>query len=139
MPGSPVPLTLSAIEAAVRASFSIDLCSPDDVATWTPDNPSRGHCAVVALTLNDLLGGELLVAEVRRDGVRTGFHSWNRIGGVEIDLTRDQFAPDEVVGEPEIVPRPPGLPSQYDEQHRELRRRVGAVLGIDIRGRGATG
>jgi hypothetical protein len=41
-----------------------------------------------ALTINDLLGGELLVAEVlRADGSRQGVHWWNRLpDGTEIDL-----------------------------------------------------
>lgn len=139
MADRPGPLTLSAIEAAVRAAFSRELCSPDDLADWTPGNPSRGHCAVTALTLHDLLGGDLLVAEVTRGGERTGYHSWNRIGGVEVDLTREQFAPDEVVGEPEVVHRPPGLPGPYTDQYLEMRRRVGAALGVEIPGRDAAG
>jgi hypothetical protein len=34
-------------------------------------------------------------------------HYWNRLGGgVELDLTREQFTGGEVVGEPEVVARP---------------------------------
>ena len=39
------------------------------------------------------------MAEVRHpDGSRQGHQYWNRLpGGVEVDLTREQFAPDEVL------------------------------------------
>jgi hypothetical protein len=54
------------------------------------------------LTVHDLLGGELLIAEVlRTDGSRQGVHYWNLLpDGTEIDLTREQFASNEVVQEP---------------------------------------
>jgi hypothetical protein len=72
-----------------------------DVADWTPDNPARGQCGATTLVLHDLLGGEIADAEVS-DGERVpGRHSWLRTpGGLEIDLTREQFRPTEIVGEP---------------------------------------
>lgn len=53
---------------------------------WTEDNPALGQCAVTALIVQDYFGGILVRAE--NEGVS---HYWNRIGGVEIDLTRSQF------------------------------------------------
>jgi hypothetical protein len=67
---------------------------PDD---WTARTPSVGQCAVTALVVQDLLGGDLLRAVV--DG---GSHYWNRLpNGEELDLTRDQFSsfPDDIKGE----------------------------------------
>jgi hypothetical protein len=44
-----------------------------DVDDWSAANPARGQCGTTALTIKDLLGGELLVAEVlRADGSRQG-------------------------------------------------------------------
>ena len=88
--------TLQGLEAAIRASWSLETCDPTDVSEWTPSNPSRGQCAVTALVVHDLIGGELLEAEVHnQDGSRQGFHYWNRLAGVDLDLTRDQFTSRE--------------------------------------------
>lgn len=125
------PSSLSTIESAFRAAFAKETCSEDDLPSWTPENPSRGHCAVAALTLNDLVGGDLLLATVERDGVQTGYHYWNRLAGIDVDLTRDQFLPGEVVGSPEVVTRPPGRPNHYGEQYDAFRSRVAETLGIE--------
>ena len=61
--------------------------------------PAPGQGAVAALVVQDLLGGEILIAEVHHtDGTRQGDHYWNRISdGVAVDLTREQFTAPEVV------------------------------------------
>jgi hypothetical protein len=91
----PTPTGLREIERAVRGAWGADVCEdPADVPRWSPSNPSRGQCGPTALVLNDLLGGDLCVAEVRlRDGTQQGFHWWNRLAGVDVDLTREQFGP----------------------------------------------
>ena len=108
----------------VRAAWGADTCDPVDLP-WSPDNPSRGQCGVTALVLHDHLGGELLVAEVLRDdGSRQGWHLWNRLpDGSEVDLTREQFAPDEHVQEPQVLHRD-GPPKRCAEQYARLRERV---------------
>jgi hypothetical protein len=66
------------LEAAVRAAWALDTCDPVDAADWSPANPSRGQCGSTALIIHDVLGGELLIAEVvRGDGSRQGVHYWN--------------------------------------------------------------
>jgi hypothetical protein len=61
------------LEAAVRAAWALDTCDPVDADDWSEANASRGQCGSTALTIHDLLGGELLIAEVRRiDGSRQG-------------------------------------------------------------------
>src|SRR3954462_7997877 len=92
------------IEAAIRAAWSRDSCDPVDLDDWSHDNPARGQCGVTALVVQDLLGGELLIAEVHHaDGRRQGVHYWNRIDGAEIDLPREQFRSGEVIGPPRVV------------------------------------
>ena len=120
------------VEAAIRAAWALDTCDPVDADDWSADNPSRGQCGSTALTVHDLLGGELLIAEVRRaDGSRQGVHYWNLLpDGTEIALTREQFASNEVVQEPQIVPRPAGLPKRCAEQYLTMRHRVLTTLGI---------
>jgi len=58
-----------------------------DPLRWSPRNPAWGQCAVTALVVQDLLGGELLCCEV--DGTR---HYWNLLpSNRALDLTRHQF------------------------------------------------
>jgi hypothetical protein len=46
---------------------------PADLPRWSPADPARGQCGPTALVVNDLLGGDLCVAEVRlRDGTQRG-------------------------------------------------------------------
>jgi hypothetical protein len=120
-----MPLTLHQLEAAVRESWGTETCDPADLP-WSAERPSRGQCTATALVLNDLLGGELLMAEVvYDDGTHQGFHGWNRLaGGVDIDQTRDQFDAGETVLDPEVATRPDDRPSRVEDQYRELRRRV---------------
>ncbi|MEE1927403.1 hypothetical protein V1J52_04260 [Streptomyces sp. TRM 70351] len=120
------PLLLPDIERAIRGSWSAETCTPEYRARWSPDNPARDQCGVTAMVLNDLLGGELLRGEVRVKGERTDYHWWNRLGmGVEIDLTREQFRPEETVTEGVVIPRPPDSEiRRLREEYALLRTRV---------------
>ncbi|GGX97104.1 YunG family protein [Streptomyces hiroshimensis] len=118
------PWLLTDIERAVRSSWGADTCTPEYRSQWTPDNPARDQCGVTAMVLNDLLGGELIRGEVRVEGVQTDFHWWNRLGeGVEIDLTREQFTPEEIVTGGLVIPRPPEI-KRLREEYELLRGRV---------------
>jgi uncharacterized protein len=126
------PWTLSDIERAFRASWATDTCSPDDVerAAWQPDNPAWGHCDITALLLSHILGGDLIVGEVYSGGVQHGYHWWNRLsGGLEVDLTREQFRHGQIVTAQRVVKRPDGRPARRYEEYRLLRSRVSAHLG----------
>lgn len=125
------PWTLTDIENTLRACWAADTCSPDDLgrADWRPDNPAWGHCDVTALVLNDLLGGDLVVGEVRVGAEQQGYHWWNRLdSGVEIDLTREQFRHGQVISGARVVRRPPGPIPRRREEYELLRRRVWAHL-----------
>ncbi|WP_218609834.1 hypothetical protein [Pseudonocardia sp. KRD291] len=121
---------LAVVERAVRASWSRDTCDECDADAWSPANPARGQCGSTALTVHDLFGGELLVAEVWwADGRWQGYHWWNRLpGGQELDLTREQFGPDEIVQLPRVIDRPPGRPRRCAAQYELLRDRVLAAI-----------
>ncbi|WP_189131410.1 YunG family protein [Wenjunlia tyrosinilytica] len=125
-----VPWTLSDIERALRSSWTADICSPDDLPQWHPGNPARGQCDITALVVHDLLGGELILGEVHVNGVRRGHHWWNRLSTeVEIDLTREQFEPDEVVTNARLIERPRGPLGRREREYEELRRRIADLLG----------
>jgi hypothetical protein len=120
--------SLADIEALIRSSWSEKTCDPVDLPEWSPENSARGQCAVTALVVQDLLGGELLLGEVHNaDGSRQGVHYWNRFaGGVEVDLTREQFTRSEVIQVPTVVARPPDpsigrLAPQYQALCSEVR------------------
>jgi hypothetical protein len=119
------------IERVIRASWSQETCDPVDLAAWSPETPARGQCAVTALIVQDLLGGDLLLAEVLyADGSRQGVHYWNRLpDGTELDLTREQFTASETVQAPDVVPRPADLTrGRLYPQYRALASAVRAGL-----------
>lgn len=124
---------LTDIEQALRASWSAETCAPEYRDRWNPGNPARDQCGVTAMVLNDLLGGELIRGEVHVDGVRTDYHWWNRLGaGVDIDLTREQFGPEEVVVGGDVIVRPPVSEwRRLQEEYALLRDRVAQRLGRD--------
>ncbi|MET7365503.1 hypothetical protein ABZS61_06665 [Streptomyces sp. NPDC005566] len=118
------PLLLADIEAAIRSSWDADTTTPGHRPRWDPDNPARDQCGVTALVVNDLLGGELIRGEVRVGGERVDHHWWNRLGlGVEIDLTREQFGPHEVVTGGTVIDRPAEI-VRLREEYETLRGRV---------------
>jgi hypothetical protein len=109
--------TLSEIEKAIRASWGLDTAEEDD--GWTPENPSRGQCDITALLVHDIFGGEILAAGIFRLGERVESHMWNRLpGGMELDLTRDQFKNGELLGEPTVRTRPERFEPEHPRYHR---------------------
>jgi hypothetical protein len=118
------------LDSVFRAAWSADTCDPASLP-WSSHNPARGQCGVTTLVLHDLLGGEMLLADVHDAGRKTGHHYWLRLpGGVEVDLTRDQFLPREIVGPARVVLRPPDAPRRCREQYELLRDRVFTALGV---------
>ena len=75
--------SLLTIERAIQYAWNEDTAKGD----WNSVVPSLNQCAVTALVVQDYLGGELIRCEMT-DG---DSHYWNRVGNVDIDLTRDQF------------------------------------------------
>jgi hypothetical protein len=125
--------TLSKLELVVRDAWGPDTCDVADVDDWCPDNPARGQCGVTALVVRELIGGDVIRADVHRGSERVGGHYWNRLsGGVDVDLTREQFDDAEVVGSGWIVDVPPGPPRRCREQYELFRGRVLAALGITM-------
>ena len=125
-------VTLADLEHAIREAWSLDTADEDD--GWTPENPSRGQCDITALVVQDVLGGDLLGADVYLDGERIEGHMWNRLAsGIEIDLTRDQFRCGETIGEPRIGRRTSSI---ADPEHpRYHRYEAYLVLSERVRGR----
>jgi ADP-ribose pyrophosphatase YjhB (NUDIX family) len=131
--------SLGALEKAIRAGWCVWTSDPVDQGRWSEANPAWGQCAATALVVQDLLGGELVMADVREaDGTSAGVHYWNRLmSGMELDLTREQFRDRQLVGEPRGVPRPADvtrgrLPGQYYLLSLRVLRRLHASPPADI-------
>jgi hypothetical protein len=122
--------TLGEIESAVRASWGPDtvFASADYLARGT-GQPSRGQCGTTALVVQSLLGGDLMIADVEYQGRVEGAHYWNVTPGeVELDLTRDQFTPDESLINQRRVSTERNPCSAGERPFRLLLNRVNAAL-----------
>jgi hypothetical protein len=114
-------VTLADVEAAVRSAWSRE--TAEDPALWSDENPAVEHCGVTALVVRELLGGDILVASVVRDGRRVCRHAWNRLpSGLAVDLTREQFRHGEEFEEPAVGE--PNVADRHPERFELLRRRV---------------
>jgi len=126
---------LPALQAALRASWTVDTCDPHVVETegWSSANPARGQCGTKALVVQDYLGGDLLLADVRDSNGQSSFHYWYRLpDGTDLDLTRQQFAAGEVVGIGAVVVMPDNARTRGRciRQYQELRDRTRDHLGL---------
>jgi hypothetical protein len=89
---------------------------------WSPATPSKGQCAVTAMLVQDLFGGDLL--RVVNDGTS---HYFNRLDDATIvDLTRDQF--DTWDPSPSEVRERAYLESNRDTVERYERLRTSYTL-----------
>ncbi len=126
----PGMVNVELLRPVIQAAWGPDTCDPVDLADWRPGNPARGQCGTTALVAQELLGGELILGEVHVDGLRTGYHWWNRLpDGTDLDLTIGQFQPGEIVTGGTVLPRPPGTPfKRCRGQYELLRHRVLSTL-----------
>ena len=100
-------LTLDELSAAIERCWARD--TSDDPDEWAEDNRTRGQCGVTSLVIRELLGGEILMADVHGSHLKGERHAWNRLPtGEEVDLTADQFRNGETlsaggVDEPYVI------------------------------------
>src|SRR5262245_57116842 len=84
---SDISTQLEALRQRLEEAFSSETSAPG----FEGDVSSAGHCAAVAVIVRQVLGGELVSAQVAGHS-----HWFNRVasdgGDVDIDLTGDQFA-----------------------------------------------
>jgi hypothetical protein len=105
-------ILLRIITPRIRRAWCQETAAPNCQKDWLPTNPAHGQCAVTALLIQDLLGGDLLCAEIPGHGS----HYLNRLpDGELLDLTAEQFPPGTEI--------PPGLPQDRDEVLNSPRAR----------------
>jgi len=76
-------ISLVALQRAIQFGWNEDTAKGE----WNSVVPSLNQCAVTALVVQDYLGGDL----IRCETLSGDSHYWNRVGNIDIDLTRDQF------------------------------------------------
>ena len=119
-------MTLTELERAIRACWARD--TSDDPDEWTPDWAERGQCAVTSIVVRELLGGEIVMADVHGSHIAGERHAWNRLpGGLEIDLTAGQFRAGETLGA--AAPDEPYVTDTGVDRGELLLERVRALLG----------
>lgn len=130
--------SLAEIEAVLRDCWDGRTCDP--ALDWDAGNPAAGHCGVTSMAVHELFGGVLLWADVYRDAESLGcLHYWNRLpGGLEIDLTREQFRLGERLGSP-VVQEPvrsadARMATRYHRYAARVRARLGGSLPAGIPG-----
>jgi hypothetical protein len=127
-----MPIAADELRRHFLSAWGSDTCYPDMSGEWTAENPSRDQCGMTALVVQDILGGELIIAEVHVEGAQVGHHYWNQLpDGSELDLTADQFRPGEQIVGGKVIARPPDAPRYHREQYELLRSRVLDALAAD--------
>lgn len=68
----------------IKMSWTKDTAYPKCQEGWKNNHSSTGQCAVTALLIQELMGGDIVVNKRLN-------HYFNVVDGITIDLTKDQF------------------------------------------------
>ena len=107
--------------AAIRASWSAATSTHGDA--WSPENPSWGQCDASSFVAWEHLGGELVLGEIFVEGDKTEFHYWNRIAGVDIDLTAEQFEGTEEIRQVAVLTSAE-IAAKQGDMRPDVQRRI---------------
>ncbi len=105
-------------------AWTIETCSAQFRPKWSEDNPSIGQCRITAALVYEFFGGETFMIPLE-SGVA---HSFNRINGMIIDLTSEQFGKNALPDFSVAVPLAPSeILSDTDKIERcaLLRKNLG--------------
>ena len=96
-----MPLSLAELQSIIRAEWSPETAWTPEA--WRPESPAAGQCFSTAHVVKSLFGGEIVHAEIIPFTTPRQRHAWNRLpSGLEFDLTREQFSPEQVFLECEL-------------------------------------
>lgn len=91
---------------------------------WTVDKPFIGQCAVTALLIQDIYGGEIIQGFVADES-----HYWNKISEViEFDATINQFLPTDKKVYNQIISRDELLSNENTRNRYKLLQESYASL-----------
>ena len=85
--------TLGEFYLACLSAWNAETCSERFRHAWCAENPSTGQCTITAKLVHEYFGGEVLSLPL----ITGGMHSFNRIGGVIVDLACEQFGKDALL------------------------------------------
>lgn len=114
------PEEIDRVRQAIERSWSEATCAPGQ---WNPAVPAQGQCEVSSFVAWTHLGGDLVLGQVFRNGEFQEHHYWNRLDGVDVDLTRAQFS-DEHRIEEVVAMTPEEVHAKRPEIHAELAGRI---------------
>lgn len=77
-------MELDKLKTILNSLYSKETCYPGCRNQWNDDNKTLGHCAIVALIINDYFGGYICK-------IKVDYHYFNLIDGEIVDLTSGQF------------------------------------------------
>ena len=84
-------MELDKLETILNSLYSKETCYPECRNQWNDDNKTLGHCAIVALIINDYFGGYICKIKVNNIS-----HYFNLIDGEIVDLTSEQFKINDI-------------------------------------------
>ena len=91
--------TLKVLRRQIQVAFLADTAAPG--SGWVDTMPSTGHCAIVAMLMRRMFGGEFVSA--MPGGISHWFNRIELLGtSIDIDITGDQF------GRPRVQVAPAG-------------------------------
>ena len=79
-------MDINELSVLLENCYSKDTCYSKVRDKWSRDNKTLGHCAIVALIVNDYFGGDIYKCYVNNLS-----HYYNVIDGKLYDLTEKQF------------------------------------------------
>ena len=85
--------TLGEFYLACLSAWNAETCSERFRHAWCAENPSTGQCTITAKLVHEYFGGEVLSLPL----ITGGMNSFNRIGGVIVDLACEQFGKDALL------------------------------------------
>ncbi len=76
------------IQSILEQCWDLQTCSPIARPSWSEDNKALGQCAVTAILISKILGGQLAKNKAHN-------HLWNILpDGSQYDFSRTQFTED---------------------------------------------
>lgn len=91
-------MNIRELREKLRKSWSKETCHIPLQETWTKEKPETGQCVVTVLVIQDYLGG-VIAHDIKNK------HYWNIINNKKIDLTQNQFPPNTIFNNDEIIKR----------------------------------
>ena len=112
------------IKTYVKKIYEIcsrDTCYDKVVDKWTENNRFWGHCAVVALLINDKFGGEIKKCNIEQEDIS---HYFNEIDGIDYDYTISQYSDKPIIKDIKTANREKMLSTKSTEERYSALKKL---------------